>query len=77
MISFLHSQPLYFILSAASLTDKNSIDVYADITEPTGWNDILDQAWRAAVDQATSSTVLMECVLLLEYYLQKNWLQVR
>ena len=45
-------------------------------TEPTGWNDILDQAWRAAVDQATCPTALMECVLLLEHYLNKAWLTV-
>ena len=36
----------------------------------------MDQAWRAAVEQAVSPTVLMECVLLLEYYLNKPWFQV-
>ena len=36
----------------------------------------MDQAWRAAVNQAISPTVLMECVILLEHYINKTWLQV-
>ena len=44
--------------------------------EPSGWNDAMDQAWRAAVNQAISPTVLMECVVLLEHYINKAWLQV-
>ena len=67
-----------FQASTASGKDKDkSFDLFSDITEPSGWNDVLDQAWRAAVDQARSSTVLMECVLLLEHYIHKNWLAVR
>jgi hypothetical protein len=56
--------------------DSKNEDFYSDITEPSGWNETLDQAWRGAVQQAVSPTILMECVLLLEHYLNKAWLQV-
>ena len=65
------------LFTASSGGQKDTmIDLFSDITEPTGWNDVLDQAWRAAVDQAESPTVLMECVLLLEHYIHKTWLMV-
>jgi hypothetical protein len=59
-----------------AVPESKDIDLYLDITEPTGWNDTLDQAWRASVDQTQSPTVLMECLLLLEHYINKAWLQV-
>ncbi len=49
-------------------------DIFSSIAEPAGWNDILDQAWRNAVLEACSPVALMECVLLLEYYINKSWL---
>jgi hypothetical protein len=53
--------------------DYDGGDVYMAITEPNGWNDMIDQAWRGAVDQTSSPTVLMECILLLEYYINRGW----
>lgn len=55
----------------ATLSRGNS---FALITEPAGWNDVLDQAWRGAVYQATTPVQLMEYALLLEYYVSKQWL---
>ena len=64
------------LLHTTAVPESKDIDLYLDITEPTGWNDTLDQAWRASVDQTQSPTVLMECLLLLEHYINKAWLQV-
>ena len=71
------SSPLLIVSSTAAVPESKNIDLYLDITEPSGWNDTLDQAWRASVDQAQSPTVLMECLLLLEHYINKAWFQVR
>lgn len=73
---------LYLALPAGALTQDASIDgaaaargdTFALITEPAGWNDMLDQAWRGAVYEATTPVQIMECVLLLEHYINKQWL---
>jgi hypothetical protein len=44
------------------------------LLEPSGWNYILEQSWKAAVMNAVSPSALMECVLLLEFYLNKSWM---
>jgi hypothetical protein len=36
---------------------------------------VLDQVWRERLLETSSSTVLMECTLLLEYYINKAWLK--
>jgi hypothetical protein len=74
-----HTSPILRSLLPSSplvTADSKNEDFYSDITEPSGWNETLDQAWRGAVQQAVSPTILMECVLLLEHYLNKAWLQV-
>jgi hypothetical protein len=59
---------------AASASASANTDSFSQITEPAGWNDVLDQAWRGAVYNATTPLQLMECALLLEHYLNKGWL---
>lgn len=53
---------------------SNEGDVLNGLAEPGGWNDALDQVWRGAVESATGPVMLMECVLLLEYYIQRQWM---
>ena len=71
---------LYLALPSGALSgDANTAantngDSFALITEPAAWNDVLDQAWRGAVFNATTPLQLLECVLLLEYYINKQWL---
>lgn len=61
--------------SSSSLAVSPYDDDLSYICEPSGWNDALDQAWRHAVLCASSPTGLMECLLLLEFYLDcKGWL---
>jgi hypothetical protein len=81
-LSLLSSFILFLLLPLLSphpivTADSKNEDFYSDITEPSGWNETLDQAWRGAVQQAVSPTILMECVLLLEHYINKAWLQVQ
>jgi len=61
-------------LSSDTNTTSTTTDAFSMITEPSGWNDVLDQAWRGAVYSATTPLQLIECVLLLEYYINKQWL---
>jgi hypothetical protein len=44
------------------------------IAEAEGWNSRLDEAFRAAVVAAMTPLALMECILLLEFYINKQWL---
>lgn len=50
-------------------------DVYECITEATGWNDYLDQAWKGMVQNATGPVALMECTIVLEHFINKEWLK--
>jgi hypothetical protein len=73
---------VYLSLPSGALVQDLAVDnataakgnSFALITEPAGWNDVLDQAWRGAVYQATTPLQLMECALLLEHYVSKQWL---
>ena len=57
--------------------DKTSkYDMATGVVNATGWNTVVDQLWRDSVLSATTSAALMECTLLLEFYVQKNWLQL-
>ena len=49
-------------------------DMAGAVVNATGWNSVMDQLWRESVLIATSSAALMECILLLEFYINKNWL---
>jgi hypothetical protein len=42
--------------------------------EAQGWNDILEDVWFESIERATSGDQLMECVLVLEYYISKGWM---
>jgi hypothetical protein len=48
-------------------------DLMAHVIDATGWNTQLDSLWRKCVLESSSSTILMECTLVLEYYISKNW----
>lgn len=69
---------VYTALPVGSLhtdeTQDNITLVEKCIMEPVGWNDVLDQAWRASVDIAWTPAAFMECVLLLEHYINNKWL---
>jgi hypothetical protein len=42
------------------------------LLEPTGWNSVLEQTWRGAVLAATTAAGLMECLLVLEFHVNKS-----
>lgn len=60
-------------LLAAPDTEERG-EVVANIAEATGWNSSLEQMWRASVLSAQTPLALMECVLVLEHYIAKQWL---
>lgn len=61
------------ILTSSEDTDKN-LDFNYSITESLSWNDNLDQVWRGSVESAKTPIILMECVLVLEHFLNKTHL---
>eukprot|EP01035_Chromulina_nebulosa_P019312 gene19312-25174_t len=75
---------LYAALPLGSLPtvdDENSKNSSLDevtianlIAESSNWSDILDQTWRGLVQTSTSLTILMECLLVLESFISKQWL---
>lgn len=50
------------------------VNELSSVAEPEGWNKCLDRYWRGAVMQASTPQELMECVLLLEHYIARQWL---
>ena len=46
------------------------------IDEALGWNDILEDAWYDSLERASSAQELMECLIILEYYICKAWLEM-
>jgi hypothetical protein len=66
---------LYYALPTGSLSlaSATSVDIFSAIAEAEGWSENLDQIWQGKVANATSASTLMECVLLLEYYIDKHW----
>ena len=72
---------IYLALPSGSLSmipdegiDNLSDHFHKNLTEAQGWSDTLDSVWRSTVMNAQSPEPLMECTLVLEYYLNKNWL---
>ena len=53
---------------------KNTESVSEFIAESIGWSDTFDQIWRDTVFSAKGPAILMECLLLLEFYINKQWL---
>ena len=52
---------------------ENTID-FISIAEASGWSDLLDQIWQGRVAGASRASTLMECMLLLEHYIRKQWI---
>ena len=68
-------------LSAPATASKGSINssingdsLINQIAEPKDWTDALDQAWRGAVFESKCAKSLMELTLLLEFYINKQWI---
>ena len=67
---------LYFALPVGSVmnSDENETDdIFNRIAWSSGWNENLDRAWKNAMERASTPTSLMECLLLLEYYINTKW----
>lgn len=70
---------LYAALPSGSINYDSSPsdlsqDIFSMVANSTCWNDYLDQAWRGAVWSTQSPEILMECLLVLEYFINKGWL---
>jgi len=69
---------VYYALPVGSLIMgpelKPHENMFDCISEAVGWNDILDQLWRNLVIQADKASMLMEAILLLEFYINKGWI---
>jgi hypothetical protein len=65
-------------LPLGSLQDSESSFVQnkppESILEPTGWDSVIEIAWKDSLIQAKQPIELMECVLVLEFYLNRGWL---
>ena len=46
------------------------------LAEGNSWSEFLDEIWRGNVKKANDPVTLMECALLLEYYIQKAWIPI-
>jgi hypothetical protein len=54
-------------------SDENDMDdIFNRIAWSSGWNENLDRAWKNAMEHATTPASLMECLLLLEYYINNK-----
>eukprot|EP00981_Chlorochromonas_danica_P010092 scaffold3044_cov176-Ochromonas_danica.AAC.10 len=62
------------VMDNAAPASSSSSELLDQMLEPSGWNPLLEQAWRGAVLQSDTPLSLMECVLVLEFYLQRAWL---
>ena len=53
--------------------DETAIDLMSTYSESDCWNDVMDTVWRSTVKLATSPSELMQCILLLEYSINRAW----
>lgn len=74
LLSLYAALPSGALLTDGSEPPSDGSSVAEYVTEPAGWNALLDQIWRSAVMSAVGPVELMECVVLLEYYINKSWL---
>jgi hypothetical protein len=51
-----------------------SVAPSVQLLEPNGWSAALELAWKDAIIRAQSVWEVMECVLVLEFYLNRTWL---
>ncbi len=48
---------------------------HTGVAHATGWSDDVEDAWYTCLVRSSSPQELMECMLLLEYYIAKGWLE--
>jgi len=74
---------VYYALPYGALADMNQenddedlkdFNVMASLSEGNTWDINFDEVWRTCVKDADNPVTLMECVILLEYYIHKSWL---
>jgi len=66
---------LFNALPCGSLTLATEVeDVQGGLAHASGWSDELEEAWFNSLVRARTALELMECVLLLEFYICKSWL---
>ena len=69
---------IYYALPLGSLNTahapSDSSDWFSHVAEAEGWTDALDQMWQGRIDGVDSGMALMECLLLLEHYINKQWI---
>jgi ribosomal protein L40E len=54
--------------------DEISLDVVMNhLLEPASWNYLIEQTWKDSLLSANNPLTLMECLLVLEFYLNKSW----
>ena len=53
--------------------DETAIDLMSTYSESDCWNDAMDTVWRSTVKLATTPSELMQCILLLEYSINRSW----
>lgn len=61
---------LYLALPEGSLSIN---DDEVDMAESNSWNSVLDNYWRQSILQTSTPLGLMECLLVLEFYISKSW----
>jgi hypothetical protein len=60
--------------AASSGNKTDTVTPPVQLLEPNGWNAALETAWKNAIVDAQSVWEVMECVLVLEFYLNRTWL---
>ena len=68
---------IFVALPQGSLMIEEDESAYTGVTsgvaEAIGWNDSLEDVWFTSLEKAKTAMEIMECVLLLEHYLNKSW----
>lgn len=73
---------VYMALPSGALGDFSSQENDDDenrntlLAEGNSWSEYLDETWRGNVKRSNDPVTLMECALLLEYYIQKAWIPI-
>lgn len=59
--------------SSFSVDEASDELLSSHLLEPSSWNYLLEHAWKDALVKAQCPTALMECLLLLEFYINRSW----
>lgn len=73
IILFYLALPEGSLIMCSDTDDRNNKSLVDTSIANTCWNSMLDAEWRDNLLHSTTVTQLMECLLLLEYYIAKNW----